>query len=120
LCIRLRATPLVARAREATARREITDSYGTRADCEALMEQIERASELMQSRTNIAHEVKERAERLRRVARFRNANETVPLTESIALEEPAVVGAASATAAAGKLPNVLAEDTWDLFRVLLR
>ena len=48
-------TPLVALAREATARREIADEYGNRAECEALMAEIERASALMQSRTNIAH-----------------------------------------------------------------
>jgi hypothetical protein len=121
LCMRLRATPLVARAREATARREITESYGTRAECEALMAEIERASLLMQARTNIAQEVKERGGRLRKVARFRHASETVPTTESIALAEsdaPATAAASGATAA--KLPNVLAEDTWDLFRVLLR
>jgi len=116
LCMRLRTTPLVARARAATAHREITDDYGTRADCEALMAEIERASALMQARTNVAQEVKERGERLRKRARFRNANETVPTSESLAMAE----GDAPAAAAAAPLPNVLAEDTWDLFRVLLR
>jgi hypothetical protein len=53
LCLRLRSTPLVARAREATARREVSDDYGNRAECEALMAQIERASALLQARTNI-------------------------------------------------------------------
>jgi hypothetical protein len=120
LCVRLRPTALVARAREATARREITDDYGTRRECEALMAEIERASALMQAKTNIAQEVKERGERLRKIARFRNATETVPASDSIAFAEGDVPATAAAGATVAKLPNVLAEDTWDLFRVLLR
>jgi hypothetical protein len=120
LCLRLRKTPLVALAREATARREITDDYGTRAECEALMAEIERASSLMQSRTTIAQDVKERSARLHKIARFRNANETVPTSESIMLADADAPASAGAGANEAKLPNVLAEDTWDLFRVLLR
>jgi hypothetical protein len=116
LCLRLNGTPLVALARAAAARREITDDYGARAACEALIAEIERASALIQARSNVAQEVKERGERLRKVARYRNANETVPTNDSIALAE----GDAPAGASAANLPNVLAEDTWDLFRVLLR
>jgi hypothetical protein len=118
--MRLSGTPLVARAREATARREITDEYGSRAECEALMADIERASALIQARTNIAQEVKERCERLRKIARFRNANDTVPTSDSIAFAEGDALANAASAASAAKLPNVLAEDTWDLFRVLLR
>ena len=120
LCMRLSKTTLVARAREATARREISDEYGSRADCEALMAEIERASARLQSRSNVALEVKERGERLRKVVRFRNATETVPTSESIAFAEGDALANAAAGASAAKLPNVLAEDTWDLFRVLLR
>jgi hypothetical protein len=120
LCMRLSGTTLVARAREATARREITDEYGSRAECEALMAEIERASALIQSKTNIAMEVKERFERLRKIARFRNASDTVPTSDSIAFAEGDVLANTAAGAGAAKLPNVLAEDTWDLFRVLLR
>jgi hypothetical protein len=120
LCLRLRATPLVARAREATARREITDDYGNRAECEALMAEIERASALMQARSTTAVEVKERGARLRKVARFRNVNETVPTSDSIVLPQGDAPANTPAGASAAQLPNVLAEDTWDLFRVLLR
>lgn len=120
LCMRLSKTALVSRAREATARREITDEYGSRAECEALMAEIEHASALVQARTNIALEVKARGERLRKIARFRNANDTVPTSDSIAFAEGDVLANTAAGASAAKLPNVLAEDTWDLFRVLLR
>jgi hypothetical protein len=113
LCLRLRGTALVARAREATARREVTDDYGNRAECEALMAQIEGASAVLQARTNIAQDVKERGERLRKIARYKNASDTVPMSDSIMLMDNGAPGDA-------KLPNVLSEDTWDLFRVLLR
>lgn len=115
LCVRVRTTPLVALAREATARREVGDEYGNRAECEALMSQVERASAVLQARTNIAPEVKERSERLRKIARYKNAADTVPMSDSIMLAD-----AGEPAAGEAKLPNVLAEDTWDLFRVLLR
>jgi len=115
LCLRLRSTPLVARARDATARREVSDDYGNRAECEALMAQIERASAVLQARTNIGQEVKERSERLRKIVRYKNAADTVPMSDSIMFAENSNGAPGDA-----KLPNVLSEDTWDLFRVLLR
>ena len=54
-------TPLVRLAREATSRREATDEYGTRQECEALMDEIDRGRTLVQGRTNIAQEVKARS-----------------------------------------------------------
>ena len=61
-----------------------------------------------------------RGERLQRVARYRTANDGSPLTDSIALSEGDIMELAPLGADAKRLPNVLAEDTWDLFRVLLR
>jgi hypothetical protein len=120
LCLRLIKTSLVARAREATAHREISDEYGTRAECEALMAEIERASQLIAGRTTIAEEVRARGERLKKIVRYRNGSDTVPTPESIAIVEADALPNAAVGASAAKLPNVLAEDTWDLFRVLLR
>jgi hypothetical protein len=120
LCMRLINTSLVARAREATAHREITDDYGSRAACEVLMADIERASALIQGRTNVANEVKDRCERLRKLARYRHENDTVPTSESLAFSEADALATPAAGASAARMPNVLAEDTWDLFRVLLR
>jgi hypothetical protein len=120
LCMRLSKTALVARAREATARREVSDEYGSRAECEALMAEIERASALIQSKTSITLEVKERGDRLRKIARYRSVHDTVPTSDSVAFAEGDVLANTAAGGSAAKLPNVLAEDTWDLFRVLLR
>ena len=120
LCLRLVKTKLVSLAREATGRREVADDYGSRSECESLMAEIARARALIQARTNIAQEVKTRSERLKQIARYRGANDSSPTPESIAFGEGDVLAGETLGASAARMPNVLAEDTWDLFRVLLR
>jgi hypothetical protein len=120
LCVRLAKTQLVRLAREATSRREATDEYGSREECEALMEEIDRARMLVQSRTNIAQEVKARSERIKQIARYRGAPDTSPMSDSLAFTEGDIMDTAATGASATRLPNVLGEDTWDLFRILLR
>ncbi len=120
LCIRLESTNLVQLAKEATARREVADEYGTPRECESLMVEIENAYTLIQSRNNIAQEIKARSDRLKQVARYRNAPDTTPTTDSVALSEGDVLASGAAGSNAARVPNVLAEDTWDLFRILLR
>jgi hypothetical protein len=120
LCLRLVKTPLVRLAREATGRREATDDYGSRPECEALMAEIDRARTLLQSRTSIAQDIKSRSDRLKQVARYRGPADTSPTSDSLAFSEGDVLDADATGASAARLPNVLAEDTWDLFRILLR
>jgi hypothetical protein len=123
LCLRLAQlkTPLVQLAREATAQREAGDGYGTPKECVLLMGQISRAHKLIGDPEGNAPEIRTRSERLRRVARYRNDADSTPVVDSIALTEgDALQEAAVGAAAAGAVPNVLAEDTWDLFRILLR
>ena len=118
LCARLVKTPLVTLAREATARREVSDEYGTPAECERLMQEIARGLARIQVRANLAQEVKVRSDRLKQIARYRSAADTSPTSESVAFSEGDVIG--GEMLGAGRMPNVLAEDTWDLFRILLR
>jgi hypothetical protein len=120
LCLRLVKTPLVRLAREATSRREATDEYGSREECEDLMVQIERACVLLQSRNNIAQEIKTRSDRIKQVARYRGPADTSPTSDSIAFSEGDILDTAATGSSAARMPNVLAEDTWDLFRILLR
>jgi hypothetical protein len=107
-------------AREATARRETPDDYGSPRDCVLLMGQIARAHQLLGAPASIAEEIKVRSERLQRVARYRGEADTSPVPNSLAFTEGDVLAAATPGAEATRLPNVLAEDTWDLFRILLR
>jgi hypothetical protein len=120
LCARLVKTPLVTLAKEATARREVADEYGVRAECERLMSQIVAGRTLLQDRTNVGQEIKARTERLKQSARYRGPGDTAPAAESLAFSEGDAMAGHASGAAAARMPNVLAEDTWDLFRVLLR
>ncbi len=120
LCARLARTQLVMQAREATRHREATDEYGSRAECEALMQQIERAHDLLLGRANLTQEVKQRSDRLKQVARYRAATDAAPTAESLAFSEGDALEGGAGGLAAARMPNVLAEDTWDLYSVLLR
>jgi hypothetical protein len=120
LCLRLARTTLVSQARAAVARREVPDDFGGRAQCEALMAEVVRARTIIAGRANLSVELKSRTERLRAIARYRSAGDTIPVPESIGLAEGDVLDRGGNGAPAAKLPNVLAEDTWDLFRILLR
>jgi hypothetical protein len=122
LCLRAGTlkTPLVSMAREATSQREAADSYGTPQECVLLMGQINRAHALIAERAGLAEEIRVRSERLKRVARYRANNDGSPVSDSIALSEGDVLESAATGSEASRLPNVLAEDTWDLFRILLR
>jgi len=120
LCLRLARTQLVMQAREATRHREATDEYGSRAECEALMRQIEQAHALLRGRANLTQEVRQRSERMKQVARYRMATDVAPTAESLAFSEGDALAGTAGGLAAARMPNVLAEDTWDLYSVLLR
>lgn len=122
LCLRLSQlkAPLLKMAREATARRETPDEYGTPRECVLLMGMIARGQVLISERTGLAAEIKARSARLSRVARYRAETDAAPQAESVAFSEGDVLADAAVATQATRLPNVLAEDTWDLFRILLR
>jgi hypothetical protein len=122
LCLRLAPlkTPLLKLARESTARRETPDDYGSPRECVLLMGQIARAQHLLSAREGLSAEIRVRHERLQRVARYRGANDVAPIGESLTLSAADAQLTAQLGADAARLPNVLAEDTWDLFRILLR
>lgn len=84
------------------------------------MKQIERADDLLRSGANLTQEVRQRSDRLKQVARYRAATDAAPTAESLAFSEGDALGGAPGGLAAARMPNVLAEDTWDLYRVLLR
>jgi hypothetical protein len=117
LCLRLTElkTPLVELARQAIGRREPGADYGSPKECVLLMGEIARAHRLLGEREGLAGEIRVRAERLKTVARYRGPKDTAPQVDCLAPGEGDVLAQRGAP-----LPNVLAEDTWDLFRVLIR
>jgi len=121
LCLRLADTSLMSLAKEAMGRREPVDAYGGRPECEALIALIARARMMLESKANVAQDVKGRSDDMRARARYRAAADTAPTPESVSLgEADLLAGKPLGAAVAVRMPNVLAEDTWDLFRVLLR
>jgi hypothetical protein len=103
---RLSRMPVMEMARDAAGRREPPrDDYGDRARCEATMMEIVHGRGLLQQKNSVTTEVKQRAERLRELAKYRNADDTVPTADSLS---SAVDGT-----------KVLADDLWEIFRVLL-
>lgn len=113
LCQRLNVIekPLLQMAREATGRRTAADVYGSPKECVLLMAQISRAQRLLPARDALAEEIRAHTERLQPAASYRGPADTCPTSDSID---------AARASADSKVPNVLTEDTWDLFRVLLR
>jgi predicted nucleic acid-binding Zn-ribbon protein len=120
LCLRLARTSLVASARTAMSKREAAEYYGDLATCVSIMSDIVKARNLLKQRSGITQEVAQRTERLRRCAAYLGDFETVPIPESCGVSEGDVLAHGSQGVTAARLPNVLAEDTWDLFKVLLR
>ena len=106
---RLASTGLFEATQRASGRREPgTDEYGTRKECERLMSEIQRARAQLEQRGDVLTEIRSRAEALRRVGRYRAESDSVP--------EPASLAEDGTGAAA----EVLSEDCWEIYRVLLR
>ena len=102
------------------SKREPTEYYGDLPACVSIMSDIVKARNLLKQRGGITQEVAQRSERLRATAAYLGEFETVPIPESCAVSEGDIMTHGSQGVTAAKLPNVLAEDTWDLFKVLLR
>src|SRR6202046_5139472 len=111
LCRRLADTSLMSLAKEAVARREPVDAYGGRPECEALIALIGRARLILESKANVAQDVKARSDSMRPRARYRNALDTAPTPESISLGETDILaGEPLGAEVAIRMPNVLGED----------
>jgi hypothetical protein len=97
-------------------------SFGTRADCEGYMLRVQKAIAAVSSQKQINSQVKARLERLRGTCEYRNSADTVPTADSLATATGSIGknGKTPPTAVAPSPWNVLAEDYWDLYTLLLR
>jgi hypothetical protein len=120
LCEHVDAYGLAGRAKEAVARRVYEMSFGTRAECEGYMQRVQQAQVAVAQQKQITAALRAKLDRLRASCEYRNNADTVPTADSLA---PPVADAplgktAKPTGAATW--NVLAEDYWDLYTLLLR
>jgi hypothetical protein len=118
LCETVDAQGLAARAKEAVARRVHEMSFGGRPECEDYMQRVQKAQQAVVSQKQVTASVKTKMERLRATCEYRNSADTVPTADSLAAvptdpEKAARVAAPPAW-------NVLAEDYWDLYNLLMR
>jgi hypothetical protein len=111
LCESVDAHGLVARAKEAVARRVHEMSFGSRDDCESYMQRVQKAQAAVANQKQITVALKAKLERLRATCDYRNNADTVPTADSLA---------AAAAAQSTATWNVLAEDYWDVYTLLLR
>jgi hypothetical protein len=109
LCEQVDAFGLAARTKEAVARRVQEMSFGARAECDDYMQRVQKAQAAIGNQRVITASVKPKLERLRSSGEYRNSADTVPTADSLAAG-----GSGSASW------NVLAEDYWDLYNLLLR
>jgi hypothetical protein len=119
LCEHVDAYGLTARAKEAVARRVHEMSFGTRADCEGYMQRVQKAQIDVANRKQITGALKAKLDRLRATCDYRNNADTVPTADSLAPSAAAIDLTKAAKPATGTW-NVLAEDYWDLYTLLLR
>ena len=110
LCEHVDEFGLAARAKEAVARRVHEMAFGSRTECEEYMQRVQKAQTAVANHRQITAAVKGKLERLRAIGEYRNLADTVPTADSLA----------AASAASQSQWNVLAEDYWDLFNLLLR
>jgi hypothetical protein len=117
LCEHVDAFGLTTRAKESVARRVHEMSFGSRADCEGYMQRVQKAMAAVLNQKQMTAAVKTKLERLRATSEYRNSADTVPTADSlVAMPDPDP----QKPRAAPPAWNVLAEDYWDLYTVLLR
>jgi hypothetical protein len=119
LCESVDAYGLAARAKEAVARRVHEMSFGTRADCEGYMQRVQKAQADVANQKQITGALKSKLDRLRATCDYRNNADTVPTADSLATNSVETELGKPAKSPAPTW-NVLAEDYWDLFTLLLR
>jgi hypothetical protein len=120
LSLRLAKTPLVGMAKAASLRRSVSDEFGDRNECLTLLDDVARALAILSQRAPAPNEIKPRIDRIRASARYRGETDCIPLPESLLAPPEELDLAGNQQRPERNLPNVLAEDTWDIFKVLLR
>lgn len=109
LCARLGSSGLAAEARLANHRRVQEARHGSREDCLARLDEVAQAIAMVASQEGIAPEIRTKTERLRASVSWRTPQDVVPTPASV---PPATEG--------DRGGNVLIDDYWDVYKVLLR
>ncbi|MCC5793383.1 MAG: hypothetical protein JJT85_01450 [Chromatiales bacterium] len=120
LLLHFRQHDIARLAREAASRRPGEVSYGSSEHCRALGTLIDSAVRQLESRTDLSDRTRARAGELARSVEYRRESDTVPVAASvdrIALDAGPFGSPGSRGGALGV--NILTEEYWDIYRVLL-
>ncbi|MBS1199380.1 MAG: hypothetical protein H6R27_58 [Proteobacteria bacterium] len=109
LYLKLLQRGLAAQARLATHRRPGEGRFGSREQCLTRLDEISAAVAMVRAQEGIAPEIRALTERLNASAQWRTEDDVVPAPSSL---QPIVP--------AGDSANVLIDDYWDVYKVLLR
>ena len=120
LCEHVDGYGLAARAKEAVARRVHEMSFGARSECEDYMQRVQQAHADVTHQKQMTATLKAKMERLRSICQYRNSADTVPTADSLVLAPTAAEQGKPQREQPAATWNVLAEDYWDLFTVLMR
>jgi len=107
--MRLTGSGLARDARQAMHRRVQDVRYGSREECLARLDAIAAATATIRARAGLAPEIRARTERLRKAVSWRAPEEVMPVPASLAGADDGAEGR-----------NVLIDDYWDVYKVLLR
>lgn len=121
LCVHYSEHSLGTMARTAVTQRISKVDYGSKSDCEYLMNRIRDAISSMEENRKFSEELKARSKWLKSKAEYRNDKDTGPVADSIGGIPIALPGAEFGNTVAG-IPleiNVIAEDYWNLSSVLI-
>ncbi|HZF17704.1 MAG TPA: hypothetical protein VE046_17390 [Steroidobacteraceae bacterium] len=119
MCARLGMSGLTLQVKAAVDGRVADADYGTREEIGALMGRITQATAAVARQREWAPEIKVRVDRLRQQAEYRSESDTVPLSET-AMIAGALPRMPSQPPTTAPEVNVLADDYWEIYRVLLR
>jgi len=115
LYAQLAESGLAAQSRAARSKSVQESNYGSRRECEHLMGDIAAALALIRSQSNLASEIRARSEALKSALAYEHPSEAVPIASSL---PSAFLGRQGGVAV--REPNVLADDYWDVGKLLLR
>jgi len=108
-------------AKDASFKRVMDVDYGSAADCQIWMERLQSALQLLLERPRDLAHLKQVTQRLRSNAFYRSDHDTVPVPETIGTVSVRSHTGVAQAAQAG-VPeeiNVLLDDYWDMYSVLL-
>ena len=106
---RLTRTGLYDATYQASGRREPSPGeYGERSRCVRMMNEVQASRAVLEERREVLPEIRVRADAYRKLARYRGEADVVPDAASLAPDD------------SPNSSHVLAEDCWEIYRVLLR